>query len=251
MEVVTVLRLFVLVLAVLTSYGVLCVLFGAAHLPPWAAAVASLALAALAWTPFGDLYALTVLRARRPLPQEEACLHPALSRVAAACGVPEPRAHVSGLTGVNAWAVGTGHVVVARDVLALPVQELEAVLAHELGHLKQGDGRWRAATWACAAAASGGLQVLAVVMRVFPIGFFHAIGDLAMSGAAAVDGIFAALLAWVSRRQEYAADAFAAAHGFGAGLAALFRFAPAGQQGLLASHPDPLKRVERLTKGGA
>ena len=87
--------------------------------------------------------ALSLARARPAEPVQHARLLNLLEGLCAATGLPRPSAHVVTDEAPNAFAVGrsprSASVVVTTGLLArLGRVELEAVLAHELSHVKEG-----------------------------------------------------------------------------------------------------------------
>ncbi len=128
----------------------------------------------------------------------------------------------------NAYFTGLGRRkrIVLFDTMCqmLAAPELESVLAHELGHFKL-----RHLWWRLGAGAAMGLAGIAVFRLVVDSAWFH--GGLGVAQPAAHVGLV--LFLWVaplftfplrpllsawSRRHEYAADAFAAAHSDGRAL---------------------------------
>ena len=93
---------------------------------------------------FGERMALRSVGARRVSPEAEPELHATLSRLAAQVDAPTPALAVSETRVPNAFTVGRrpdeATVVVTRGLLdALDEREREAVLAHELAHVKNRD----------------------------------------------------------------------------------------------------------------
>lgn len=119
-------------------------------------------LVALAFTPAGEAYFRRANRLRRPLPYEEKVLRPSFERVCVRCGLTAmPDLFVQQSPHPNAIAVGTKTVAVTQGLLqqATP-EELEAVLAHEVGHLVNGDTRVRLVAFVANAAGSVALWIL-------------------------------------------------------------------------------------------
>jgi heat shock protein HtpX len=83
---------------------------------------------------------LAELRAKEVRPDEEPELHGVLDRLCGLAGIAKPRVLVADTDLPNALAVGA-ELCVTRGLMArLAPAELEAVLAHELGHLVHRDG---------------------------------------------------------------------------------------------------------------
>jgi STE24 endopeptidase len=182
----------------------------------------------------------------------------------------------------NAYATGGRSVAVTTRVLQdhesgrLPEKELVAVLVHELGHHATGATRlalllsWLAAPWrlmtrvltGIASTLAGGQPRpgLAVVVGAgLAVAVTHALqqGQWRVVGVLAFVGVAAVLCpladAAMSRRSEFAADRFAAAHGLAPELAAALRAMDGGQRAaggwsrlLLASHPTLDRRISAI-----
>src|SRR5579863_8402449 len=166
----------------------------------------------------------------------------------------------------NAYFTGIGRNkrIVFFDTLLSRIEapEIEAVLAHELGHFRLHHVRQRLA--ASVALTFGGLALLAWFAR--QPGFYSALGVPQPSAAMAlllfaltvpVMTFFAApVLSWWSRRQERQADDFAVAHADAGNLAAalvkLFRDNASTltpdriHSAFFDSHPPALERIGRL-----
>jgi STE24 endopeptidase len=166
----------------------------------------------------------------------------------------------------NAYFTGIGRNkrIVFFDTLLSRIEapEIEAVLAHELGHFRLHHVRQRLA--ASVALTFGGLALLAWLAR--QPGFYSALGVPEPSAAMAlllfaltvpVMTFFATpVLSWWSRRQERQADDFAVAHADAGNLAAalvkLFRDNASTltpdriHSAFFDSHPPALERIGRL-----
>lgn len=89
---------------------------------------------------FADKIALLAMGAREVTEAQAPDLHAMIGRLAAASNLPKPRVAIVNTSLPNAFATGRdkNHAVVAVTtgiINALPPQELEAVLAHELTHI--------------------------------------------------------------------------------------------------------------------
>lgn len=249
-------------------------MFGASDaLAGWSALLVEAALVGLALTPAGEWYFRRVNRLRRPLPDEETVC-PAFDRVCSRCGVKEaPDLFIVHDSFPNAFAMGRRTVAVTRGLLqqAAP-EELEAVLSHELGHLKNGDTKIMLAAYVMNAAGSVTTWVMTAVMAVLSIfGFLTGgvTGDRHFIGL----GWFIVAVSWmlrgvtwvlqkvlqlsflaVGRAQEYEADAFAARCGYRDGLVSFLSriVGPNGPRSLAAAlyatHPSPEARIERMMR---
>ncbi len=161
--------------------------------------------------------------------------------------------------------LGRGKRIVLFDTLLEQLQpsEVEAVLAHELGHCRRGHIAKNVA--AMAAASLGALALLAWLAE--RPAFFAALGvpQPSMHAALAlfilslpvVSIVTQPMLARLSRRHEREADAFAAAHGLAQPLARALITLYRGNATVVApdpiwsrfydSHPPPAERVGELT----
>jgi STE24 endopeptidase len=169
----------------------------------------------------------------------------------------------------NAYFTGLGRAkrIVFFDTLleALAPSEVQAVLAHELGHFRLRHVAWRIV--ASLAAAFAGFAVLAWLARTT---WFQPALGVAEGGPHTLLLLFALtapvfllplgpLSAWISRRHEYAADEYAARHADARALAdALVKLHRDNAATLTpdplytafhASHPPALARIARLTPG--
>jgi len=166
----------------------------------------------------------------------------------------------------NAYFTGIGRNkrIVFFDTLLARIEapEIEAVLAHELGHFRLHHVRQRLV--ASVMLTFGGLALLSWAAR--QPGFFHALGVPVPSAAMAlllfmltvpVLTFFATPIAsWWSRRHEREADDFAAEHADAGDLAAalvkLFRDNASTltpdrvHSAFFDSHPPALERIRRL-----
>jgi len=234
------------------------------------AALICAGLVALALTPAGEAYFRAANRLRRPRPEEDAAIRPLLENACRRCGAEVPELFVSDSECPNAFAVGRKTVAVTRGLLAQALQEeVEAVLAHELGHLAHGDSRYLQAAWVLNLVGSITAWTATAAVTV-AAAFAGAAGGREGRAATA----FAALVmvwllravSWslfqvqrlsllaVCRSREYEADAFAARAGYRDGLVGFLRrlTPPQAPQGLaatlLATHPAPAKRIKRLVE---
>ncbi|ATB32234.1 zinc metalloprotease HtpX [Melittangium boletus] len=165
---------------------------------------------------FSDRIALAMHGARPVEYAEAPWLHAMVERIAARAGIPKPKVYVLPTRAPNAFATGRNpeHAAVAVTagiVELLDRRELEGVLAHEIGHVKNRD----TLIGTVAATIAGVISYAAQSLFWFggsllsrdddENGLAHALGNL---GVLLVAPIAATLLQLaVSRSREYGADA--------------------------------------------
>ena len=281
-------RVLVAAPAMVGSLLMLLVLFG------WAARwepvlmLAWLGSAVLVFTRPGERVAVRVACGfSRPSARQRALLEPAWRQVLARCQVDpgEVDLYVQRSRAVNAFAVGGRSVAITTgagaDFLARSpsYDHVAALLAHELGHRASRGGRlalvaaWLAAPWRVASrfilgvafgAAGGARQPRALLALVVTAAVGVAIGQAVRQGQVAVATVLIALAVFgvlcpladaaLSRRDEFAADRYAAAAGYGLALASALRRFDDGSEhrrrGLveraLARHPSIEQRLDAL-----
>ncbi|MCX2952552.1 M48 family metalloprotease [Lentzea sp. NEAU-D7] len=232
---------------------------------------------AIVFVPATDkVLAVVAHRLRKPTPTESDLLTPLLDEVCAAAGV-DPRRYwlrIQNSREINAMAVG-GHVVgVSTAALRLPGPQLEAVLAHEVGHHLAGHTkisllRWwyelpaRWTVWLVVmagvvihevgrAVGTSGARAISIALVVV-----LAAAALVVSPWLVLVPVIAPLLALASRRAELHADRVAAELGYGPLLLEVLQRwvkeghdeqrARAGLRArMLASHPSCAHRISRL-----
>jgi Zn-dependent protease with chaperone function len=165
---------------------------------------------------------------------------------------------------MNAQAMGRNTICIFTGLLKnASSEEIYGVLAHEMGHLKNGDGARSLAIYTMNSV--GRLATKMIAFALIIIAAFSKAFDRA--GLVAIGlGIFAMCLRtsysllskathygvlYKGRQEEFAADAYAVRMGGGAGLISLFNKindpTPEGLiANLLSTHPSMEKRIERI-----
>jgi len=230
---------------------------------------------------FSDKIVLTIYRAREVSPEEAPGLHSIVERLAANAGLPKPKVCIMPSESPNAFATGRNprHAVVAVTEGAMRLlspDELEGVLAHELGHVQNRD----MLISTIVAVMAGAIMMMATMLRWGLI--FGGFGGrnsrdgnpLALLAMALLAPIAAVLIQMaVSRSREYEADAQGARiagspeglanaleklqyaskrvpmASAGPATAHLFIVNPLsgkGLAGLFSSHPPTEERIRRL-----
>jgi heat shock protein HtpX len=168
---------------------------------------------------FSDRIALLAHRAVEVSPTEAPSVHAIVDRLAGRAGIPKPRVYLIPSAGANAFATGRNpsHAAVAVTdgiLQILDERELEAVVAHELSHVKNRDVL-------IATVAAGVAGLISTVGHVMQWGLLIAGGSRDSEdrggGLAALAWIIVApLIALliqlaISRSREFGADASGAA----------------------------------------
>ncbi len=225
------------------------------------------ALVVVGLSPPGQSVLAWLAGCRPPTSAQRAYLTGVLSAVRARTGYQRRLVvHVIRVRAVNALALGTRHVAVTEGWFGLPRDEQEAILAHELGHLRGGHS-----------VLAGGLSLMSTAGNALGwlatwVGLGIVVGGALTRGRRRGQGAGLALLVlgfalaatcmtltvwtmWAvySRQSEYDADAFASQHGYRRALAsALARISPPRFTGrgltntVWASHPATWRRLRRL-----
>ncbi|MBE9079151.1 M48 family metalloprotease [Romeria aff. gracilis LEGE 07310] len=235
---------------------------------------------------YSDRAALSAFKAK-PTPREQAPeLYERIEQLSDRAGVPNPALYIVPSESPNAFATGRdpNHAAIALTegiIELLPADELDAVIAHELTHVRNRD----TLTQAVAGTLAGSLTYLGRILTLgalyFPVARVGRRGNnpLAILFLLVIGPFSAGLLRMaISRTREYAADAGAAEitenplalvraletleatgqknpiHGNPA-FAALFIVNPLSKEGLMKlfmTHPpteDRIKRLKALAEG--
>ena len=178
----------------------------------------------LTWLAFAAIHYIDIVRedleASPMLRIETPGLFSLLENIALAAGLPCPRLFLIETEGCNAFALGyspsSAIIFVTRGLLQrLDEDEIEAVLAHELTHIRNGDTRLLAAAslssgiimrlaWTFGRALAEPRQLVALVVASYFV--LEVVAVIAWAGLFAVVAALAARLA-ISQAREYIADA--------------------------------------------
>ncbi len=231
---------------------------------------------------YSDRAALSAFQAKPTPPEENPELFDRIEKLSDRAGVPHPKLYIVPSEALNAFATGRdpNHAAIALTegiIKLLPADELDAVIAHELTHVRNRD----TLTQAVAGTLAGSLTYLGRILTLgalyFPVARVGRRGNnpIAILFLLVVGPLSAGLLRMaISRTREYAADAGAAEitqnplalvraletleatgqkvpiHGNPA-FAPLFIVNPLSKEGLMKlflTHPPTEDRIERLKK---
>jgi heat shock protein HtpX len=159
---------------------------------------------------FSDKIALATMRSHEVKPEDEPELHAMVDRVVAAAGIPKPRVYVSDNPSPNAFATGRNpeHAAIAVTTgirTLLTPRELEAVIGHELGHVRNRD-----TLISCVAGTMAAVITFAARMAMFSAMFGgrrdsgNGIAQLALIILAPIAAVLIQMA--ISRSREYQAD---------------------------------------------
>lgn len=216
--------------------------------------------AALGLTPVAERFFRKMNGYREPIRSESEFLEPIFRRVVKQCGFERSQFDlcVNDSQWPNASAMGRRTISLTKGLMKHPEDEIEAVFAHELGHMRFADSVRSGVFWMITIVSQTLVFVLKLVCGV--ISAIPLIGLVAI----AINGFiklitFCMTLPLIfaqrcgSRRKEYRADKFAFDNGYGQGmmnfLGRLMAFD--GQaEGILAvlkrTHPVSGERVKKL-----
>ncbi|MFD9705553.1 M48 family metalloprotease [Lentzea sp. NPDC059081] len=244
----------------------------------WLFPVLWLVSGAVVLLPATDAVLALTHRLRRPTRAEKQVLVPLLESVCDAAAL-DPRRYrlwVQDSREINAMAVGGRVVSVSTAALGLRPEQLEAVLAHELGHHLAGHARASLLRWwyelparltvSLVFLVGWGVLVAGAALktRLAMVASLLAVAALAVVAVAAspwvlLVPVIAPLLALTSRRAELNADRVAAELGYGPLLLEVLQRwrneghdvirARAGlKERMLASHPSCTSRISKLVQ---
>jgi heat shock protein HtpX len=161
---------------------------------------------------FSDKLALKMSGAREVSREEAPELHAVVEEVAELAGVPKPKVHIIENESPNAFATGRNpqHAAVAATTGIMRIldrRELRAVMAHEIGHVKNRD-ILTASIAATIAGAISYLQTMLMWGTMLGGRDREGGGNVLVALLASVVAAFAAVILQmaISRTREYAAD---------------------------------------------
>lgn len=197
---------------------------------------------------YSDKIVLKMTRAQPVDPRQAPELHAMIENLSRKANIPTPRLYVVPDPTPNAFATGRnpehGVVAVNQGLLnLLDKDEVEGVIAHELGHIRHRD----TLTMAIVATVAGAIMAVAMILRFAAI--FGGVGGgddrgganpIVLLGVAIVAPIAAMFVqAGISRVREYEADRYAAELvGTGKGLQDALRKLHRGNQGHRSQIPE-------------
>jgi heat shock protein HtpX len=174
---------------------------------------------------FGDKVVLSMNGAKEVTPEQEPKLHNVVEEMAIAAGLPKPRVYIMESEALNAFATGLSPqksaIAVTRGLLnALNREQLQGVVAHEMGHVLNLDTRYMVAVGIMVGMIA---LVSDLVLRSFRFGGYRSSSSSrrdSKSGGAAII-VFVIMIVFlilapiaaqlvrfaVSRQREYLADA--------------------------------------------
>jgi heat shock protein HtpX len=166
---------------------------------------------------YSDKLALSMYRAQPVTREQLPRVYQVVERMTGRMGIPMPKIYVIPDDSPNAFATGRNpqhaSVAVTRGILnLLNDEELEGVLAHELGHVRNRD----ILTSSVAATLAGAITMIASIARWGMIFGGMEGGDRRERGGGGLGALFMIILApiaatliqlWISRTREYEADA--------------------------------------------
>jgi len=218
------------------------------------AALTVLLLSPLALTPVGDQVARASNGVRRPTREEYDYIKPMFEEVYQKSGIKkEIELFVSKDNYPNGSAMGTKTVALSRPLLRCTQEEIKAVLAHELGHIKNYDTQIHSI---CCFLDDLGLIALAAAIGIltfltdaFKLFFPFLLFVLILKAIQVIINFIIKITYLATRRgMELRADAFAAQLGYREGMIKfLTRVGDTRKTDFFGTHPLNKTRIARLT----
>lgn len=233
------------------------------------------------FTPIGEKIFIFTYGLREPNVEEKAILDEPWRKVLETSRIQDtginPRLLIQNDKFPNAFAFSTRTVTVTKGLLNCPPEEIEGVIAHELGHIIHGDSQIALLVSVINTVGNYAAKVLSFVIFVFSR-LTEVIGDIGggyLGAVVSLAGFFMGLIAlilkgllWVvqklinigflavGRQEEFNADSYAKEIGFGDGLVSLLKklenieAKPTGfWNAVESSHPPIDMRINKLLYG--
>lgn len=232
------------------------------YILPYLPIIIMFTLCGLAFTPMGEAFFRFLHKARGPLKSEQEKIESIFAKIVKSAGFERNKFDllVCDDQQINAYAMGRRSIIITRGALRLPDNEIEAIFAHELGHMKNHDSIRTLMYYLVSSVTKVAIAIMAGISAVLAI-FKHS----RIFGI--IIGVITTMLVWLvikplhigdrfgGRLCEYRADRFACEIGYADGMYCLIsRFldmegtAAKGVNSLMATHPGSGKRLLAIEK---
>ena len=228
------------------------------------------AILLISLTPIGEIILRFLMGCKKGTAQERQKINDLFNTVCASADVNPSKynLYISNDAKPNAWAIGATTVAISKGLMAeADDDEIQGVMAHELGHITLGHTLWATLTYASGQIGYGILMFYVFITKVCSVLSYIPFLGFIMAPIIWAIAFFLKLFEWIvsipfslgmmfgSRRNEYAADKFAAQIGYGAGLHSfLWRVVARYEKKegfwgkLNSTHPRIEKRLARLAR---
>lgn len=228
------------------------------------------AILLISLTPIGEIIVRFLTGCKKGAPQERQKICSLFYKVCISADLDPSKynLYVSNDTKPNAWALGRKTIAITKGLLAeADDTEIQGVLAHELGHIVLGHTLWVTLTYASGQVGYGILMLYVLITKICSVLSYIPFFGFVMAPIIWAIAIFLKLFEWIisipfsvgmmfgSRRDEYAADKFAAQIGYGFGLhrflwrvVARYEKKEGFLTRLKSTHPRVEKRLTHLTQ---
>ncbi len=218
------------------------------------AALIVILLSLLALSPFTDTLSRAKNRLRRPTQEEYNYLKPMFDEVCQRSGMKqEIELFISRDNYPNGSAMGVRTVAVSLPLLRCTPEEIKAVLAHELGHIKNYDTRIHAVSCFLDDLGIVALAIAIAILTSLTEAFklfapFLVLVVMLKATQVVLNCIIKLCYLATQRSMELRADAFAAQLGYRDGLVNfLYRIGDNRKTAFFGTHPLNKTRIARLT----